>query len=169
VAQPWVIWAGITVSAPESSPLLDFCETYGDTADAYYYRAVCWCKKFHRSGQITSTATLAPTDVWRELARAIRWPRPFEELRDTWRQCRVVVGPADQLFDWEESNGRIMRAKEQDRLNKERKRKAGRASGKARRKKKRKRRQLSLLPSKRPAARQMPLIRKPRAEQDPER
>ena len=121
MAQPWVIWCGVTVNAPESAPLLDLCEDYGDTADAYYYRAVCWCKKFHRSGRVA--------DVWRELARAIRWPRSPEELRDLWRKHGVVrVGLGDELFDWEEANAAVMRKKEADRLYQSNKRKAGLAS-----------------------------------------
>lgn len=125
MAQPWIIWCGITVNVSNSAALLDFCEEYGDTADAYYYRAVCWCKQFHRSGRVA--------EVWRQLARGIRWERPADELRDAWRRHRVVRADLDdELFDWEDANAAVMRRKEVDRLYHANKRKAGKASGAAR-------------------------------------
>jgi hypothetical protein len=134
------------------------------TADAYYYRAVAYCKEFCPNGQLQGR--------WDDLAACIDWPLGdgygVERLRELFRTCGLAVGPLDELWNWDDTNGWIIRQFETNRIRKEEKRKAGKASGKARRKAKQLR--LALEGKKRRQQKSLPFPRaKPRTKKDSKR
>lgn len=121
------LWAAVSCDV-DACPQLDTLRVLtDDVGDLYYYRAVIWSKRFCPKGQLAQW--------WPALARAVRWPSPWEELRDLWRKAGVVVGSLDELFDWHKVNGWIIERAEKAARHMEQKRAAGRKSGRVRRQK----------------------------------
>ena len=150
-------FAAIPFKAHHSPPLANLRAQLGPLHDVYFYRAMLWCKEYLRSGRLEG--------AWSALASFVQWPDDAEALAIAFRLAGVVSGEHDDMWEWDEYNGwLIRRAKEEsERKRKERqaakaKSRAGVKSGKARR---RKAKQLALLPTPR-KPRQRPLFIKGR-------
>jgi hypothetical protein len=119
------LWVAVSCDA-DASPQLDNLRALTDDAgDLYYYRAVVWLKRYCTKGQLSQW--------WPALARAVRWPSAWEDLRDLWRRCGLVTGSLDEIWDWQKTNGWIIERAEKAARHMERKRAAGRKSGRVRR------------------------------------
>lgn len=73
----------------------------GRISDLHYVYAHAWCKQYAQNGQLR--------DWWPALAEHVGFEYGWEALRDLWRKCCIVVGPMDEIFDWYETNGWILR------------------------------------------------------------
>jgi len=106
-------------------------EVGGPTADAYYYRATSWCMVYNRSGNMRGrwSAFRAWDGTWTGAAA---------ELEALFVRAGACVGELEQLFDWDRTNGWILRKRKEDVVRQAKKRKAGLASARARRRKRRK-------------------------------
>jgi hypothetical protein len=123
-----ISWYGVACDADGAPQLAGLRAVAGETADLYYYRALGWCKRYCKRGQLA--------EWWPALAVSVRWPGRWEELRDLWRRHHVVVGTLDEIFDWDGVNGWLIRRLEAAAKHVADKRRAGRKSGKVRRKQK---------------------------------
>ena len=119
------LWFGVSCDADASPQLAMLRAETDDTGDLYYYRALGWCKRFCRTGNLA--------DWWQALSTSIRWPGQWSELRDIWRKCHVVEGSLDSLFDWARLNSWLVGRQDKAKNHMAEKRAAGVASGKSRR------------------------------------
>lgn len=150
-------WFGCACDADQSPQLSMLRGETDDCGDLYYYRALSWCKRYAKKGQLAQW--------WPALAPAVRWPGTWEQLRELWRKCHVVEGSLDEIFDWFDVNGWILARANAAAKHMADKRRAGRASAKSRRERARQRRlDFHATPQPHPVQRTLPKTRAPRPQ-----
>jgi hypothetical protein len=75
---------------------------YPIAAEAYFVRAIWFGKDHEKTGQMAAR--------WEDLAAFVEWPGTADSMRNAFRDCGLVFGDADELWEWENYMGRHLEA-----------------------------------------------------------
>jgi len=118
-------FVAVPTSAHHSPQLARLRTALGPLGDAYYYRAVLYCKDYLPSGELWHD--------WPGVATFVNWPDDPVELCAAFRSAGVVVGLADELWEWDLYNGWLIRVRRKAAEKKARQRAASEAAARAKR------------------------------------
>jgi len=105
----WVAWA---VDLDRHPAILRLREATGDeTAEAYFLRALAFCKAYADHGCIQPKCD---AELWDDLRAFVRWPERFDPIKQVFRLCGLVEGAACMLLGWRAYNGWILERSKAD-------------------------------------------------------
>jgi hypothetical protein len=119
------VWFAVDVSLRNSPPMAAFRQMHTLTSDAYFYRVYEFCKLYARQGSLAGQ--------WPAVAGFVAWPESWESLRKLWRECGLVFGEDDEVYQWMGTNGYLLARQETEAKRARQNRRAARIGAKKRR------------------------------------
>ena len=128
MAGPRGLFFAVPCNAHHSPQLAALRLALGSTGDAYFYRALAFCKEYEQSGCLAQS--------WAAVAGFVLWPESPDDLAAAFRAAGAVEGAMDEIWGWHYWNGYLIDKAKKDAKRVADKRRAGRI-GAARRRKQR--------------------------------
>jgi hypothetical protein len=122
------VWFAVDCGADQSPPLARIRQTMGETADSYFYRATSFCKLYRGTGFLA--------DCWPDVAAFVRWPKDWQDMRETFMELGLVSGANAELYNWHDTNGWLVQKAIKERARSARNRRAAKIGAARRRAKK---------------------------------
>jgi hypothetical protein len=119
------VWFAVDCGADQSPPLARLRQVMGESGDAYFYRATAFCKLYRGTGFLG--------ECWPDVAAFVRWPKDWQDMRDTFTACGICAGSASELYGWHETNGWLIQKAIKERARSAQNRRAAKLGARKRR------------------------------------